>query len=208
MPETPNAPDLRATYDTHPLTFAEYDRFCAHMPYRSRESHWRRLSEQGAGELAYLVAWRLGGAEGHTGAGRRSEPRAVGFVMLYWSVPPGHPIAGRLDCPWIVDLFVAPDARSQGAASALLGACERLARTDGAHAVALGVTLSNTTARALYARLGYEDAGLGARRMTGSFEDEEGVTHVWEDDVTYLVKRLPETADAAPAEAGEQGGRA
>ena len=164
-------------YDVRPLTPAEYARLCDDMPLRSRSHHWGCLSRQQAGELLYLVAW-----EGY---------HAVGHVMLIWR-PVNDPYAAMLTCPYIVDLLVHPDHRSHGAGTALLRACEDACRARGERRIGLAVAVSNVRARELYERLGYYDAGLGEQLMTGSSEDSSGVTHVWEDTVTYLVKPLAE----------------
>ncbi len=161
--------------EIRPLTPGEYLRLCAEMPFRSRAQHWTNLSRQQAGELLYLIAWE--------------DSHAVGQVELFWS-PSNDPVAAHAGCPWVVDLLVHPDHRSQGVGSALLRACEEAARAHGARRIGLGVAITNVRARALYTRLGYRDAGLGEQLMTGSWQDDSGVTHVWEEDVTYLLKPL------------------
>lgn len=161
--------------EIRPLAPAEYKRLCADMPLRSRTQHWANLIRQQAGELLYLIAWE----DGH----------AVGQVALFWS-PTNDPVAAALDCPWVIDLLVHPDYRSRNFGSALLRACEEAARAHGARRIGLGVAVSNVRARALYERLGYHSAGLDAQLMIGSWQDDSGVTHTWEDYVTYLLKSL------------------
>lgn len=164
--------------DIHPLAPAEFERICADMPLRSRAQHWSNLNRQQAGELLYLIAW-----EGS---------RAVGQVCLFWR-PSNDPYAALAGCPWVVDLLVHPDVRSRGIGTALLEACETATRARGQQRIGLGVAIPNTRARALYERLGYQDAGLGEQLMTGSWEDASGQTHVWEDLVTHLIKPLAAT---------------
>jgi len=161
--------------EIRPLEPDEYARLCADMPYRSRAQHWANLIRQQAGELLYLIAW--------------DGDHAVGHVALFWR-PWNDPVAALVGCPWIVDLLVHPDHRSLGVGSALLRECESAARTHGARQIGLGVAIENTGARTLYARLGYRDAGLGEQLMAGSWQDDSGVTHTWEDYVTYLLKPL------------------
>lgn len=161
--------------EIRPLTPAEYLRLCADMPLRSRAQHWANLIRQQADELLYLIAW--------------DDDQVVGQVTLFWS-PMNDPVAALVGCPWVVDLLVHPDHRSRGVGSALLRACEEAARAHGARRIGLGVAVSNTGARALYTRLGYRDTGLGEQLMTGSWQDDSGVTHTWEDYVTYLLKPL------------------
>lgn len=158
-----------------PLAPAEYERLCADMPLRSRTQHWANLNRQQERVLLYLVAW--------------DGERAIGHVALFWR-PTNDPIAAVLGCPWVVDLLVHPEYRSRGAGSALLAACEDAARARGDRRIGLAVAVNNTRARALYERLGYQDAGMGEQLMAGSWEDGSGVTHVWEEDVTYLIKPL------------------
>ena len=162
-------------YDVRPLAPGEYERLCVDMPLRSRSHHWASLNRQQTGELLYLVAW-----EGH---------HAVGHVTLMWR-PMNDPTAAVVGCPWVVDLLVHPDHRSHGAGSALMRACEDACQARGEGRIGLAVAVSNQRARELYERLGYHDAGLGEQLMTGSWEDSSGVTHTWEDTVTYLVKPL------------------
>lgn len=162
--------------EVRPLATSEYPRLCADMTDRSRAQHWANLTRQSSGELLYLIAW-----EGE---------RAVGHVMLFWH-PMNDPLAAQMGCPYVVDLLTHPDYRSRGVGTALLQACEDAAHTRGASSISLGVGVTNHRARALYERLGYRDAGVDQQLMTGSWEDESGVTHIWEEMVTYLVKPLP-----------------
>lgn len=162
--------------EVRPLATSEYPRLCADMTDRSRAQHWSNLTRQSSGELLYLIAW-----EGE---------RAVGQVMLIWR-PMNDPLAAQLGCPYVVDLLTHPDFRSRGVGTALLRACEEAALGHGAYHIGLGVAVTNERARALYERLGYYDAGMEQQLMTGSWEDESGVTHIWEEWVTYLVKPLP-----------------
>lgn len=161
--------------EIRPLAPAEYARLCADMSLRSRTQHWANLIRQQAGELLYLIAW--------------DEGQAVGQVALFWR-PENDPVAAQMGCPWVVDLLVHPDHRSRGVGAALLRACEEATRVRGARQVGLGVAVNNTRARAFYARLGYREAGVGKQFMSGSWQDDSGVTHTWEDYVIYLLKPL------------------
>jgi GNAT superfamily N-acetyltransferase len=79
------------------------------------------------------------------------EGRAVGFTQLY-------PAFASLSLKpnWILnDLFVLPDARGHGAASALMEAARQLAVDTGACELFLQTARDNTTAQRLYERLGY-----------------------------------------------------
>lgn len=63
----------------------------------------------------------------------------------------------------LLSVYVAPEARGQGVARALLEAALHQARELGVEDVVLGVTVGNTAARALYASLGFEGYGIEPR---------------------------------------------
>jgi ribosomal-protein-alanine N-acetyltransferase len=71
----------------------------------------------------------------------------LGFVVLLWRY--GSKV-GR-----IYDLVVAPKARGQGIATALVREAERVARGRGITSMALEVRATNQEARCLYERCGY-----------------------------------------------------
>jgi ribosomal protein S18 acetylase RimI-like enzyme len=60
----------------------------------------------------------------------------------------------------IYSLVVAPQARGQGIAQRLVQAAERAARRGGRQTMSLEVRVDNQAARALYARLGYQEQML------------------------------------------------
>jgi GNAT superfamily N-acetyltransferase len=79
------------------------------------------------------------------------EGKAVGFTQLY----PAY-ASLSLKPNWILnDLFVVPEARGHGAASALMAAARQLAADTGACELFLQTARDNTTAQRLYERLGY-----------------------------------------------------
>lgn len=78
--------------------------------------------------------------------------------------------------PDLVNLFqmwVAPEARGQGVAAALLDDAVRWARDRGARAVELGVNCANAAALRLYERAGFVDAGARAPMRPGSDQIEQ-----------------------------------
>ncbi|HMB90273.1 MAG TPA: GNAT family N-acetyltransferase [Rhodothermales bacterium] len=80
------------------------------------------------------------------------EEQAVGFTQCYPAFS-----SVRMRPIWILnDLFVAPTARRQGVAQALMDEAARYARHAGVIALALATEKDNDTAKALYEQLGYE----------------------------------------------------
>ena len=75
----------------------------------------------------------------------------IGFTQLY---PMFSSV--RMCRIWILnDLFVAPNARRQGVAEALMQAAAAFAHADGAADLALETAIDNHQAQALYKKLGY-----------------------------------------------------
>jgi ribosomal protein S18 acetylase RimI-like enzyme len=74
----------------------------------------------------------------------------------------------------VMGLAVAPDARRQGVASALLAAAERHARARGARKLSLRVLGTNVAAQRLYEQLGYEREGIlrDEFRIGGRYVDD------------------------------------
>ena len=102
-----------------------------------------RLGQTGT----YLVAW-----DGN-------EPVAHAFVA--WS-------GTKLGIPEIQDVFVAPDRRRNGVATALSHAAENEVQRRGYDRISLSVGLANQAARALYEKLGYEPAGIDPEHVRGT----------------------------------------
>jgi ribosomal protein S18 acetylase RimI-like enzyme len=89
-------------------------------------------------------------------------------LMLYWA---GGRAAPSPPSPsfYVDALATDPALRRRGAASALLAEAERQARQRGLPAVALDTTVGNSEARALYARVGFEEVAYrpAARGLPG-----------------------------------------
>jgi GNAT superfamily N-acetyltransferase len=81
---------------------------------------------------------------------RDSSGRAVGFATVFWSWSTTH--ASRLGI--MNDLFVAPDARSHGAAEQLIEACRIECGRRGAGQLAWQTAPDNLRAQAVYERVG------------------------------------------------------
>lgn len=81
----------------------------------------------------------------------QAAERLIGFTQLYPSFS-----STRMAPIFILnDMFVTPDARQQGAASALLRAAADLARAQGALRLTLSTAHDNLAAQALYERQGW-----------------------------------------------------
>jgi ribosomal protein S18 acetylase RimI-like enzyme len=77
---------------------------------------------------------------------------ALGFTQLY----PSFTSAGMARIFVLNDLFVAPQARGRGIATALLRRAADFGRTEGAVRLALSTATDNHAAQALYRRAGWQ----------------------------------------------------
>lgn len=128
-----------------------------------------RLCQHAGGESTYLIAW--------------DGELPVGHAHLAWS-------GTYLALPEIQDVFVLPDCRRRGIASLLTTAAEQAARARGFERISLSVSQSgNETARRLYERLGYTDAGREPVRVSGEIM-LRGRPFAVDDTLGYLSKPL------------------
>jgi GNAT superfamily N-acetyltransferase len=128
-----------------------------------------RLCQQIEQGSTYLVAWM--------------GDRPVGHAHIAWS-------GAHLGLPEIQDVFVLPELRRRGIASQLTHAAEDEARTRGWNRISLSVSQdANPAASALYAKLGYVDAGAGPVRVLGQIT-LRGRPFEVDDTLVYLVKNL------------------
>jgi GNAT superfamily N-acetyltransferase len=91
---------------------------------------------------------------------------------------------------FLEELIVLEAYRSQGIGTAILAEAEQRARGHGIARMAIGVGVDNHRARALYERLGYADAGLGAFEDAGVFANTRGDMVHWQERWEFLVKAL------------------
>jgi len=84
----------------------------------------------------------------------RSGGDAVGFATVYWSW--ATTIAARIGV--MNDLYVAPEARGQGVADALIEACVDESRHHGAAELTWQTARDNARAQRVYERVGAERA--------------------------------------------------
>ncbi len=114
-----------------------------------------------------------------------------GVYLIAWDgdEPVGHAYLADTGPPELQDVFVLPERRREGVATALTRAAEERARLAGADRLVLEVSVANAAARTLYEGLGYEDAGLPQRRVESTIV-LRGKPFVVDDTLLTLVKRL------------------
>ena len=122
----------------------------------------------------YLVAW-----DG-------DEP--VGHAHIAWSET-------KVGVPQIGDVYVRPDVRRRGVATALARAAEDAAVARGHGRISLSYGLANDAARRLYERLGYRDAGLEHEHVHGEIRVRTGVIEV-DEVLVHVVKDLRPSASS------------
>lgn len=135
--------------------------------------------EEIPGVDAVLPLHRLDNAQTYLVAWDGDDP--VGHAHVAWT-------GTKLGVPEIQDVFVLPERRRQGVASALNRAAEQLAAACGYDRISLSYGVDNDTARRLYERLGYENAGLPPQRGQGTIVVRGKQFEV--DTMIYLVKTL------------------
>lgn len=137
----------------------------------------RRFEDQQEDGGLFMLAW--------------VDQEAVGQAFLLWagcdSPPLPHPIP---DCPDVTDLWVHPDWRRCGIATALMEACEDLAARAGFGSLGLGVGVDNQPAQRLYGARGFVDQGF-TYMEEGSYQG-----HAWREECRYLVKPLADMESA------------
>jgi ribosomal protein S18 acetylase RimI-like enzyme len=139
---------------------------------------------------ARLPLSRLDGAQTYFVAWDGADP--VGHAHVAWA-------GTKLGVPEIQDVFVEPELRRRGVATALSRGVEREAVRRGHRRISLSVGIANDAARRLYERLGYADAGSEPERVQGTITIR-GEPFEVDDTLLYLVKELPEVR---PLEADE-----
>ncbi len=121
-----------------------------------------------AGELAKPSSISLGAFDADAG------DRLVGYLIISRYVDAWH----------IMNIAVAPAYRRRGIATQLLAELFRLTESDSRRGYTLEVRVSNTTAIALYERLGFQATGLRRGYYTDNRED---ALIMWKDPVAKPV---------------------
>ena len=125
----------------------------------------------------------------------RLEPGEEASYVVAWDgdEPIGHAYLAltetELGVPEVQDVYVMPERRREGVATALMRAAERLAAERGHRHCSLSFGVGNDAARALYERLGYRDAGVPPKRVQGTIEIRGEPVEV-DDTLVYLVRDL------------------
>lgn len=166
--------------DVRPFAAEDLAHIQQALPPEHPEAHVRRLGDQRAGRVTYLVAW--------------ADGRAVGHALVRWGGTTNPELRWLLDArephPYVEALLVHPALRSRSVGSQILTAAEALVRKRGMRRIGLAVAVENARARALYERLGYRDVGVGAFTNAWSYVDEAGHEVAESETCTYLVKDL------------------
>jgi GNAT superfamily N-acetyltransferase len=134
-----------------------------------RDLPLNRLDQHLSSRSTYLVAW--------------VDDAPVGHAHLAWDDT-------HLGLPEIQDVFVAPEHRRTGIATALTRAAEDAAHARGCARISLSVSREgNAAARSLYERLGYVDAAVEPVRVAGVITIRGRAVEV-DDTLVYLVKSV------------------
>lgn len=118
-----------------------------------------------------------------------------GHAVLTWAGPE-FPLVE--DCANVTDVWVPPVWRRHGIATALLEACESVARDQSFARLGLSVGIDNAPAQALYATLGFFSAGHEPYLESGRWTDAKGGLVEWAETCLYLIKPLGEGHEIAP----------
>ena len=174
--------DAPTGIEVRALTMGEVQRVTHNLnPGRNAETHRGRLRLQDQGRCAYMIAWR------------DSIPVAHGMVL--WGGPVGSPRQHLpTQCPYIEDLWVAPDMRSQGVGSLLVGELESMAAERGHDLIGLSVGIENVRGIALYTRLGYRALKIRNFTLSGTVVNVDGDISFWSEDCQYMRKPLATNA--------------
>jgi GNAT superfamily N-acetyltransferase len=129
---------------------------------------------------AVLPLHRLDTAQTYLVAWDGDEP--VGHAHIAWA-------RTKLGVPELQDVFVRPERRRRGVASALNHAAEQLAAERGHDRISLGYGIDNRAARSLYEHLGYTEAGIPPQRMQETITIRGRSVEI-DETMIYLVKSL------------------
>jgi len=130
-----------------------------------------RLDQWRSGTSVFLVAW-----DGDV---------PVGHALLEWPGPKCEDPA----LPELQNVFVPPERRLQGIATALNAAAEERTRTAGFGRLSLTCSIDNADALRVWERLGYRRSSRPPRRMQGTIL-LRGEPFEIDDTLVHFVKAL------------------
>jgi GNAT superfamily N-acetyltransferase len=175
--------------DVRPLAAEDLAQIQQEVPPEHPEAHVRRLADQRAGRVTYLVAW--------------ADGRPVGHALVRWEGTTNPELRWLLDSrarhPYVEALLVHPSFRSRSIGSQIPNDAEQLVRDRGHRLIGLAVAVDNLRARALYERRGYRDLGIGEFANAWSYVDEAGHEVAESEICVYLVKELDKHVGREPA---------
>ena len=121
----------------------------------------------------------------------RLDQPGEGLYLVAWEEgePVGHGYVAFTDPPELGDVFVLPQHRRRGIATALTAAAEREVAARGYDLLRLSYGIANDAARRVYERAGYVDAGLPQKRVAGAITIRGERVEV-DDTLVYLEKRV------------------
>lgn len=134
---------IRKMKEADALRISELEAICFSQPWSvsSLLDTWK------TGQSLFLVA--------------EMEGELCGYVGMTYAADEGE----------ITNIAVFPEYRRQGVGEALLGALQRAAAGLSLTVIFLDVRLSNTSALALYQKMGFEEVGIRKRFYTDPEED-------------------------------------
>jgi ribosomal protein S18 acetylase RimI-like enzyme len=132
-----------------------------------------RFESQQRGECALLLAW--------------SDGAVVGRVRLRWWSKYIEVLDALGEFPEINALDAWPPG--EGIGTQVIAVCERVAAERGDEQMGIGVEITNTGARRLYERLGYEPWGDVIDEWS-EVDADGNVTVMHHDPCVYLVKNI------------------
>jgi [ribosomal protein S18]-alanine N-acetyltransferase len=136
--------------------------------------------------------------------------QGAGLYLVAWSGrdPVGHAHLALSDPPELQDVYVLPEHRRRGLASALTLAAEREAAARGHDRLTLTVSATGDGAQRLYRRLGYVDAGVPPKRVHGTITirgrplEVDDTLLTWEKRLSISGDVVRRTGDTASDEGG------
>ncbi|MDQ5913472.1 MAG: hypothetical protein QG623_90 [Patescibacteria group bacterium] len=140
--------------------------------------HINRFNNQEKGVSEYLIAWK--------------ENIPVGHLNLILVGSDEEYVKSRINtCPELNAIGTyPPEMRSKGIGRKLIEEAERICKEKGFKQVGLAVDTSNTKAKELYERLGYQDSGIGEFDSVWFEDQDDGTKEKVIDHCIYMIKEL------------------